>query len=510
MMQISKLFTIVLLTITALPAHVMAEDATTWIEKGEAALKAALSVKPNEQQAKNVILFVGDGMGVSTVTAARIFEGNQKGMDGEGNQLAFEKLPYLGLSKTYSTNQQTADSGATMTAMMTGVKTNGGLISTAQTIQRKEADTQKVYAARLTTLLELAERNGLSTGVVSTARLTHATPAVTYAHASNRDWETNTQLPADTEIKDIAAQLVDNFGENGIGDGLEVALGGGRTKFLPDTMMDPEYPDKKGERTDGRNLIHEYQQKFGASYVWNKTQFDALNAKDAKRLLGLFEPSHMKYEHDRARDQDEPSLSEMTSKAIDILSTNQQGFFLMVEAGRIDHAHHAGNAYRALGETVALSDAVQTALTKVDLKNTLVIVTADHSHTLTIAGYPARGTPILGKVINAGENTSTLAQDGKPYTTLSYANGVGFHDDDSDGHELEEENVSIQPGRYADLEKVDTQKPNYRQEANVPLKSSTHAGEDVAIFAGGPQAHLLTGAHEQTHIFYVMKHALGL
>jgi alkaline phosphatase len=122
----------------------------------------------------------------------------------------------------------------------------------------------------------------------------------------------------------------------------------------------------------------------------------------------------MQYEHDRtiSGKANEPALSEMTTKAIDILAKNKKGYFLMVEAGRIDHAHHAGNAYRALSETVALSDALRATLAKVDLNNTLVIVTADHSHTFTISGYPARGNPILGKVIAAGETNTTKAADG--------------------------------------------------------------------------------------------------
>lgn len=495
--------------LTATVGHT--EDASTWVNKGEAALIAAQHIQPNNRQAKNVILFVGDGMGISTITAARIYEGQQKGIDGEGNQLAFEKLPYLALSKTYSANQQTPDSAPTMTAMVTGVKTNDSLLSVSQSIMRGEKDINKLKAAHLTTILERAELKGLSTGIVSTARLTHATPAATYAHSSNRDWESNAQLPEDTQVKDIAAQLIDHFGYGGIGNGLEVALGGGRTKFMPNTMTDPEYADKKGERTDGRNLIREYQQKFNGQYVWNKTQFDALDAMKTERLLGLFEPSHMQYEHDRTNTEisNEPSLSEMTSKAIDILAKNKKGYFLMVEAGRIDHAHHGGNAYRALGETVSLSNAVKTALAKVDLNNTLVIVTADHSHTFNIAGYPVRGNPILGKVISPGEESTSKAVDGKPYTTLNYVSGVGYHADENDGHELEEENVSINPGRAADLEVVDTLRPNFRQEANIPLKSATHAGEDVAIFAGGPMSHLFVGVQEQTHIFYVMKHALG-
>lgn len=213
--------------------------------KRRSGINSGSTVTNKQPASKNVILFVGDGMGISTITAARIFEGQQKGMDGEGNQLAFEKLPYLALSKTYSANQQTPDSAPTMTAMVTGVKTNDRMISVSQSISRGEKDINKLKAAQLTTILEHAELKGLSTGVVSTARLTHATPAATYAHSSNRDWEANAQLPKDTQLKDIAAQLIDHFGDGGIGDGLEVALGGGRTKFMPNTMIDPEYADKK-------------------------------------------------------------------------------------------------------------------------------------------------------------------------------------------------------------------------------------------------------------------------
>lgn len=491
-------------------AHAQAEDASTWQTQGQAALKSALSLQANAKPAKNVILFVGDGMGISTITAARIFAGQKLGLTGESYQLSFEKFPYVALSKTYSANQQTPDSAPTMSAMMTGVKTNDGVLSLNQSVAHHETDLAKIQAASVKTVLEYAEEKGLATGVVTTTRLTHATPAATYAHTSFRDWESDAQLPAKAQIQDIAAQLVDHFGNGGIGDGLEVALGGGRLKFLPKTAQDPEYPHLLGERADGRNLITEFQQKFGASYVWNKPQFDAISPKNTKRLLGVFEPSHMQYAHDRPKDgAGEPSLAEMTSKAIQILAQQPKGFFLMVEAGRIDHAHHAGNAYRALSETVALSDAVEAALKQVNLEDTLVIVTADHSHTFVMGGYPARGNPILGKVKDPGKNTYAKAADGKPYTTLSYANGVGYHD----AHEVEghaEAELEPRSGRVGNLEQVDTEHPDFHQEANVPLKAETHAGEDVAIYAIGPQAHLFHGTQEQTFVFYVIQHALNL
>lgn len=495
-----------LLLLALVPITTNAENAADWKREGVSALEANKSLLPNTHQAKNIILFIGDGMGVSTVTAARIFEGQQKGIDGEKNQLSFEKFPYIALSKTYSANQQTADSAPTMTAIMTGVKTNDGVLSVNQQVANSEANNQVIQANKVTTILEQAELRGIATGIISTTRITHATPAATYAHTSNRNWESNNQLSTramKSGIKDIAAQLIDNFGKNGIGDGIEVVLGGGRVKFLPNTMTDPEQPKKKGHRTDNRNLIQEYQQKFNAQYVTDLTGLNNIDPAKKQKLLGLFEPSHLQYDYDRTHQQtNKPSLADMTLTSIKLLSQYQQGYFLMVEAGRIDHASHAGNAYRTLSETVALSDAVKIAMDHVDLKETLIIVTADHSHTLTMAGYPKRGNPILGKVIAPGQNTPTLAQDGKPYTTISFANGKGYHQ----GKRHQTNNVT---NRVHDLHTVDTQDPDFHQEATVPLQSETHGGEDVAIYAIGPKAYLMRGVQEQTYLYQVMQEAFG-
>ncbi|MBP8901946.1 MAG: alkaline phosphatase, partial [Thiobacillaceae bacterium] len=300
------------------------ENAATWYAAGQKALKEAKTLYPGFRRAKNVILFVGDGMGVSTVTAARILDGQMQGKDGEKNVLAMEKLPYLALSKTYSANQQTSDSAPTMTAMVTGVKTSDGVLSINQSVARKEKDNAVIQANKLTTILELAEAKGLSTGVVSTARITHATPAATYAHIAERDWESDANLPAGASVKDIAAQMIDNFPK---GDGIEVVLGGGRSKFLPKTVNDPEDNGKTGERKDGRDLTSEWQSKFGGQFVYDKAGFDAINPANTKRLLGLFERSHMEYETDRASDTaGEPSVAEMTEKAIDILDNNKKGY----------------------------------------------------------------------------------------------------------------------------------------------------------------------------------------
>ena len=133
----------------------------------------------------------------------------------------------------------------------------------------------------------------------------------------------------------------------------------------------------------------------------------------------------MEYDYDRPKDKaGEPSLAEMADKAIDILSKNPKGYVLLIEGGRVDHGSHAGNAYRTMTDAVALNEAVKTVLRKVDLNDTLIVVTGDHSHTLTIAGYAKRGNPILGISIGT-DGQPILATDGKPYTTINFANGPG-------------------------------------------------------------------------------------
>ncbi len=463
------------------------ESAQQWYRDGDRAARRGAALRPSEAKAKNVILFVGDGMGLSTVAAARILEGQRKGHSGEENALSFERFPYVSLSKTYSVDGQTPDSAPTMTAMVTGIKTKQGVLGVSQNVTYN--DCASANGKSVATLLEVAEALGLATGIVSTARITHATPAATFAHTPNRDWESDAELTAEARAggcKDIARQLI----EFPYGNGLEVALGGGRSYFLPNTVADPEDAGSNGRRLDGRNLASEWASgRPGASYVWNKAQFNAINPATTGPVLGLFERSHMEYEHDRPLDTaKEPSLADMTAKAIDILQARagNKGYFLMVEGGRVDHAHHAGNASRALSDAIALSDAVRVANRKSSAEDTLIIVTADHSHTFTVAGYPDRGNDILGKVVTDG--TLSLDSNGKPYTTLGYINGPGYRG----------------PVARPDLTAVDTANPDFLQEAAVPLGSETHAAEDVAIYARGPGAHAFQGVVEQNVIFHVM------
>ncbi|MBX2878847.1 MAG: alkaline phosphatase [Granulosicoccus sp.] len=490
-----------------------------WFTDAEQAVADAAAYGSVRGTAKNIILFVGDGMGLSTVTAARILDGQMRGEPGEENTLSFGGMPFAALAKTYNVDAQTPDSAGTMTAIVTGVKTDVGVISVDENVVRGECST--TAGNELITALELAEIAGMSTGVVSTARITHATPAATYAKSADRSWEDSSNMPANAgNCEDIASQLLSFESRlearySGLDvDGIEVVFGGGRRHFLPNDAAfnsNDALSVIEGNRTDGRVLTAEWQNLYvNGSYITDQAGFDAIDPEVTPRVLGLFNESHMQYEADRSNDiAGEPSLSQMTAKAISMLDNNAQGFFLTVESGRIDHGHHAGNAYTALTDTVEFARAVQTAMDLTNAADTLIIVTADHSHVFTIAGYPKRGNPILGKVVAVGSDVPELAADNLPYTTLGYINGRGFRDQGAATNPDLGYNLDIAAGRK-DLTLVNTASPGFHQEALIPLIAETHAGEDVGIYSQGPGASLLTGTVEQHQIFHTMEFAADL
>ena len=390
-----------------------------------AALLLPLSVQagaqdadPAPHKAKNVILFIGDGMGISTVTAARIYDGQSRGEPGEENLLSFETFPNVALVKTYETNQQVADSAGTATAMNSGVKTRAGAIGVGPAAHI--GDCAEGLANVLPLAAEQLAQDGKAIGIVSTARITHATPAAVYAHTPDRDWEADSNIPPSERGKgctDIASQLV-KFP-------FTVALGGGMSEFFGKAAGGKRL-DPKSDLADG------WARASGGHYVTTSAALEAA-AADGKPVLGLFSSSHMTYMLDRKADTTEPTLTEMTTAAIDKLSGQPGGYYLMVEGGRIDHGHHEGKAAYALSEAQEFSNAIKAALAKVDLSDTLILVTADHSHTLVITGYPTKGNPILGLAMgndDRGDPTGKpiLDVNGQPYTTLGYMNGPGAVD----------------------------------------------------------------------------------
>ncbi|BAX62960.1 alkaline phosphatase [Burkholderia stabilis] len=437
-------------------------------------------------QAKNVIFFLGDGMGPTTVTASRIYK------VGESGQLTMEKLARTARVKTFSNDAQTTDSAPSMAAYMTGVKMNNEVLSmssdTRAVAPGSDVNGNKTVnncapgnGQPVATLLELAKARGKAVGAITTTELTHATPAATYSHICHRDAQ-----------YDIAAQAAPGgAGYNAaLGDGIDVLMGGGRNHWTP---FDP-VANKRG-RADGRNLLDEMKTK-GYTVVATKDQLaQAGNGK----LVGLFSStSHLEYELDRVAGKGEgptqPSLADMTSKAIDVLSKNSNGYFLMVEGGRIDHALHGTNAKRALEDTAAFDEAIRVALSKVDLSNTLIVVTADHDHTMTINGYSKRGNPILDISRNYRDGQPSKDADGNTYTTLVFGNGAN------------------RPNVRASVDSATAMNDAYLQEVGVRMGSAgseTHGGGDVMLFADGADAKAFKGTIDNTKVFGLVRSAFG-
>ncbi|MFQ2124795.1 alkaline phosphatase [Aeromonas jandaei] len=448
------------------------------------ALLAALcgTTQAQAADAKNVILFIGDGMGPTVLTATRLYK------VGEEGNLEMMKLARSARIKTFSNDAQTTDSAPSMAAYTTGVKMNNEVIAmssdTKAVAPGKDANGNKGVnncasdnGKPVPTILELAKAAGKSVGAVTTTELTHATPAATYSHICHRD-----------AAYAIAAQAVPGGAgfNQALGSGVDVLMGGGANHWTPYNST-----SNKGGRADGRDLTAELTAQ-GYRYVTTRTD---LAKVESGKLIGLFSAkSHLDYELDRVAKgaaNTQPSLSEMTAKAIDLLSQNSQGYFLMVEGGRIDHALHGTNAKRSLTDAVALDDAVKTALGKVDLKDTLIVVTADHDHTMTINGYSAKGNKVLDLVKN-GDGSTQNDVDGKPFTTLVFGNGPNRPD--------------VRPTLTSDQVMAD----DYLQETGVKLGSETHGGGDVMLFADGAGSSRFKGTLDNTKVFGKLKEALGL
>ncbi|XP_032659795.1 alkaline phosphatase-like [Chelonoidis abingdonii] len=456
-----------------------------WNERARRTLESALTLTPVTRRAKNIILFLGDGMGISTISAARIYKGQLEGRPGEDSRLAMETFPYVALAKTYNVDRQVPDSAGTGTAYLCGVKANAKTLGVSATAVYGKCNT--TWGNEVYSVLHRAKQSGKSVGIVTTTRVQHASPGASYAHVVNREWYSDADLPKEAArqgCKDIAYQLVHNTDIN-------VILGGGRMYMTPRKTPDPEYPmdpKQSGTRKDGLDLVEKWlSAKEGARYVWNKEGLDAVDENSTDYLLGLFEPKDMKYELNRDASTD-PSIVEMTEKAVRILRRNPHGFFLFVEGGRIDHGHHSSRAKQALSEAVLLDRAVARAAELTDASETLTVVTADHSHVFSFGGSTPRGNSIFGLA-------PKKAEDRRPYTSILYGNGPGY---------------AIANGSRPDVSSLPIEDKDYRQQAAVPLDTETHAGEDVAIMARGPMAHLFHGVQEQNYVAHVLAYAACL
>ena len=309
---------------------------------------------------KNVIVMIGDGMGLGQVTAARITKGS----------LHLERCTVGGFSATQSSNSLVTDSAAGGTAIATGQRTNNGMVATAPD------------GAELKGVLDYAEDAGKATGIVVTSAVTHATPAAFVAHADDRGQQTL-----------IAEQLV--------AGGTDVILGGGWAFFAPQS-------EKGSKRKDDKNLVAELSKRMPVALT--AEQLRALGDVDA--FAGLLAPEHLMWAEER-----DPSLPEMVTMALKALSKDPDGFALMVEGSHIDWAASANQENHVLGEMTDFDEAIGAALDFAQADgNTLVVVTSDHDtgayavldgsladRTITKSAFASKGhTPAMVPVFAYG------------------------------------------------------------------------------------------------------------
>ncbi len=354
---------------------------------------------------KNVILFIGDGMGEEHLKATRWFSGGING------RLAMDELTDSGFILTFSADNQITDSAAAATAISTGVKTNNGVIG---------LDTRLNFVP---TILEQAKLQGKSVGLVTTTMVSHATPAAFAAHVENRYL-----------MNEIANQIMTSD--------VDVILGGGEDEFYPtnETGCFPEV----GERMDGKNLIQEAL-ALGYIYICDPISFQQIDPSSSTQIIGLFADEGMTRPYS-------PTLAEMTNKAIEVLSHNPNGFFLMVEGGQIDWTSHENNALATIQTTIYFDEAVRSALENSDIRDdTLIIVTADHE---------------TGGMITSLNSLGLVGEDGP----FEMPDGTSFY---------------------------------------VNWSTKNHTAAPVPIKASGPLSHWINGVHDNTYVYDLISSAIS-
>lgn len=422
-----------------------------------------------------MILFIGDGMGIPAVTSARISRNQRAGKDHIGFPLFFESFEATGMVKTSSASHLVTDSAAGATALLTGRKVNTrslGMKPTSKEICTSEAEMHIVDG-----LVEGALQLNMSIGFVTSTRVTHATPAALYAKGVDRDAEYD---EADVRcVNDIAKQLLSYPASE-----FKVMMGGG-SKYLMDKS-------RNGSRGDGLNVDLEWKELGGNRTILRTVDdLTQLNVAEDEKLLGIFADSHFPYYMDEVLEnrQTVPRLHEMTRKAVEHLQKNDEGFFLMVEGGLIDMAEHENWMHVTFSEVYEFEEAIRVARETTSSDDTLIIVTADHGHALTLPGY----LPAVETIFESSSTHDNKHKDGGAeffVPAMFFATGPGYREG------------------FGTHDSAAVEQPFYRQPSAIPTKYGYHGGEDVGIWADGPFSHLFSSSMENTEVAYTMKFLL--
>jgi len=448
-----------------------------------------------ESSPKYVFYLIGDGMGAAQRQITELYKQTEK--ECPAAKLSMNTFPIAGLITTYSSDTLVTDSAAAGTALACGYKTNNGMIS------------QRPDGTNVTSLLEQAQQKGLATGVISTTRITHATPAVFYSHHPSRDAE-----------NEIAEQLVTA--------NVDFIAGGGFRHFVPQSG---EFG--KSKREDDRNLFAEMEEQGYVTFLGaDNDAFDRYQPQPGDKAIALFTNSHIPYEIDRMNDVDTniPSLEDMTEKAIDLLSYDEDGFFLMVEGGRIDHACHINDLAGNIHDTFAFDEAVQCAYEfyQKHPEDTLIVVVADHETGGIGLGYSTNYFLKLDELLDVKVSAEDVLNgiyeaNGDREAFLSYIEENCGLDNLTDV-ELAELNKAMDIVDKGMREDIPVQKygPSYynppavatnhiiSERTNVFWTTYAHSGVPVPISAIGVNAELFGGFKDNTDMAWSLAKAMDL
>lgn len=400
-------------------------------------------------EVKNVVLMIGDGMGMAVIDFARIV------LVGKENYLEFEKFPVVGIVKTYSANSLVTDSAAAATAMSCGVKTNNGYLGLSS---------DKIPVE---TIIELAKKKGKSTGLVTTVTITHATPAGFASHVDSRD---------ELVVADQYAKFKN----------VDVLIGGGMELFIPRNV-------NGSKRKDDKDLLTEFRSS-GYTIVTQKEQLKNINILKTDKLLGLFKDLDTTYVIDRnfTGKENLPTLAEMSKTALDVLLKNPKGFFLMIEGGKIDWACHANDVATAVYEIKEFNDAVKTVVeTLKNIQDTLIIVTADHeTGGLSLSNGEYRFSPekIWQQKISSAQIAKLLKGLPEEEIKTKFADLTGIND------LTDNEIKKISSGDVLEISKIISLR------IEIGWSTKTHSGCSVPLYAKGKNAEVFSGVYENTEI----------
>lgn len=399
---------------------------------------------------RNVVIMIGDGMGIAITDFSRIV------LVGKDGKLSFEKFPVVALVRTHSYNSLVTDSAAAATALSCGIKTNNGYLGLSP--DKKEVPH----------IIELAKKNGKSTGLVTTVSISHATPAGFSAHVSARD-----ELP-----------IVEQYLQ--FKDKVDIFLGGGIEYFIPSNQ-------EGSKRKDDRNLLDEFR-SLGYTVINSKEELLNLPVAKINKLLGVFKYLDTTYFIDRkfVGREDLPTLAELSKIALQILSKNKKGFFLMIESGKIDWACHSNDIATAVAEIAEFNDAVETVVEL--LKNepdTLIIVTADHeTGSLSLSSKEYRFFPekVKQQKISVAQIAKLLKNKDKEEIKTKFFEFTGINDLTDEEIEKIATGVAVEIGRIIS------------SRIEVGWSTKTHSGCSVALYALGKDAEIFSGVYDNTDV----------